>query len=68
MVVNIVAILLFLWGGQVKLEQYPYRTQSECEEAIQKRIQEIEKDPQYDGGFGAWCVPLRDLKAAENQR
>lgn len=54
--VKIVAMLLiYLWSGEVKIEQKAFDTEVECKLAVAKRVQEIQKDPRFDGGFGAWC-------------
>lgn len=54
--ITIIAMLLvYLLGGDVKVEQKAFNSEAECKIAVAKRVQEIQKDPRFEGGFGAWC-------------
>lgn len=59
---RVLMILLYLWAGDVKLDQEAYRNEAECQIAAAKRVAEIQKDPRFEGGFGAWCIQLPEKK------
>ena len=53
-----VAIFLYVFSGQVVLEKLAYQTLEECQAKGQVRATELAKDPRFDGGLYAQCVPL----------
>ena len=56
-------VILFIFSGEVRLETKAYETDIDCKIAAAKRVQEIQEDPRFDGGFGAWCVELPGQKS-----
>lgn len=62
---KIILVILYLWSGQVKLEQEAYKDDISCRLAAAKRVAEIQKDPRFEGGFGAWCVAVSGEKNKE---
>lgn len=62
---KILLVILYLWAGQVKLEQEAYKDEISCRLAAAKRVEAIQKDPRFDGGFGAWCVAVNGDKNKE---
>jgi hypothetical protein len=61
---KVLLVMLYLWSGQVKLEQQPFKNIEECQIKAGKITEELTKDPRFEGGFGAWCVELL-LKTAD---
>jgi len=53
-----VLVLLFIFNGQVILEKSAYKTLEECQKVGIERMAEQEKDPKFDAGLYANCIPL----------
>lgn len=58
-------ILLYLWAGDVKLEQIPTASVTACEKAFEARIEELEKEPKFENGLYATCIQRRVVEAAK---
>jgi len=56
--VKIVLVLLYLWKGQVMLEQKPFDSEEACQAAAEVRVTELVKDPRFDAGLFGACIPL----------
>jgi hypothetical protein len=56
--IKIVLVLLYIWKGQVVLEQKPMPDMDACLERGQARLEEIVNDPRFDSGLYADCLPL----------
>lgn len=56
-------VLLYIFSGEVKLETRAFESDIDCKIAAAQRVEEIQKDPRFDGGFGAWCVELPGQKS-----
>lgn len=58
--VKIILVLLYLWKGQVTLEQKAYKDVDSCIEAGRARVAVLQEDPRFDTGLYANCIPLED--------
>jgi hypothetical protein len=60
--INFLGVLLYILSGEVVLEQRLYKTLSECEAVVTKRVAELSSDPRLDLGLFAACVakPVKD--------
>lgn len=56
--VKVLLVLLYLFQGQVVVEQKPAESVEQCEAMGEKRVRELVKDPKFDGGLYAGCVPV----------
>lgn len=57
--VKIIAMLLvYLMAGDVKVEEKRFSDEVECKIAVAQRVKEIQADPRFQGGFGAWCFEV----------
>lgn len=56
--IKILLVLLYIWKGQVTLEQKAFDSEAACIEAGQARIEEQQKDPRFDAGLFADCIPV----------
>lgn len=61
--IKVVLVLLYIWSGQVKLEQIPTASQDACEALGQAKIEKLVEDPRFDGGLFAGCIPLKVQEA-----
>lgn len=57
--VKILLVILYLWNGEVKLEQTPFDSLERCLERGASRTEILAADPKFQGGFFAGCVPLQ---------
>lgn len=55
---KLILVLLYILGGQVQLEQTPQKSMDACMKAAETRVIELVKDPRFDEGLFAGCVPL----------
>ncbi len=58
-------ILLYVWKGSVALKQVPAPTLEACKAGAPKVVEELQKDPRFDGGLYATCL---ELPAQEAQK
>jgi hypothetical protein len=56
--IKIVFLFLYIWKGEVVLEQKPMKDIDVCIEKGQARIEEVQKDPRFDAGLFADCFPM----------
>lgn len=63
---KILLVLLYLWRGDVVLEKDVHKTLEACQASAAKRVQEIQEDPRFVGGFGAWCIKVPVDKSTQS--
>lgn len=63
---KIILLLVYLWRGQITIEQKPFDTDEACMKAGAARAAEIVADPRFGEGLYAGCVPV-PMQSAEVQ-
>ena len=61
--VKILLVLLYIYGGEVVLEQRPTTSMEECSIVADKRVAELMGDPKFDIGLFGACMPLPVIEA-----
>jgi len=62
--VKVILVLLYLWKGSIVLEKnQAFEDEAACKAAGQARVEELVKDPRFDAGLFAGCVPLQAQEA-----
>ena len=49
-------VLLYLYSGEVRLEQHGYTTMEACVRAAEERVLELDLDPKYEAGLYGACM------------
>ena len=65
--IKVLLILLYLFNGEVKLEQSAHANLEVCDKTGSARIAELEDDPRFEGLFTAGCVPLLPKQTTYHQ-
>jgi hypothetical protein len=58
-----ILVLLYVFNGQLVLEKPGFESMSSCVARGNSRIEELQKDPRFDGGLFAQCVELPGQKS-----
>ncbi len=61
-----ILLLVYLWRGQITIDQKPYDTEEQCAIAGRARMSELSKDPRFSEGLWAGCVNV-PMQSAENK-
>jgi hypothetical protein len=61
--IKFVLILLYLYGGEVTLQQKPYASMEACEKGAEAVVSELVADPKFDVGLYGACIPLQVTEA-----
>ena len=59
---KIVLVLLYIWNGDIKLEQIPMKSLEHCEEAGVRYIEKLNEDPRLNQGLYAKCMLLTSIE------
>jgi len=57
-----ILVLLYVFNGQIILEKPAFETMESCTAKGAVRIDELQKDPRFDGGLFAKCIELPGSK------
>jgi len=57
-----ILVLVYVLGGQVRLETSEHKTEEACQEAGNKRIQVQEATAGFGPGLFAQCVPVERIE------
>ncbi len=60
---KIIAVILYLYNGSLKLDQIPATSQELCMEKGLARIEELTNDPRTEDVLWAACVPIEVTEA-----
>ena len=55
--VKIILVLLYLLKGEVQIERKTFKDMAACDAAGKARVAELVKNPDFDAGLYAGCVP-----------
>jgi len=58
-VIKIVLVMLFIWNGELKLHRETFKTEDACMAAGRALMEQQMKDPRFDQGLFAGCVPMK---------
>jgi len=61
---KVVLLLLYIWNGQVKLEQVPTASMEACVALAKEKIDKQMLEPSFDAGLFADCIPLQVTEAS----
>lgn len=61
--IKVLLVLLYVYGGEVVLEQKPTTSIEECSAVGETRVMELALDPKFDMGLFAGCLPLPTVEA-----
>jgi len=61
--IKFVLLLVYLLGGELRVEQKSFATEQACEVAGMARVVELNANPRFDRGFLATCVETRVTEA-----
>lgn len=66
---KVILVLLYIYGGEVVLEQKPATSMEACSAVGEARAMELMLDPKFDEGLFGSCIPLSvvEAKAEEKQ-
>lgn len=56
--IKVLLVLLYLWKGEVKLETKQFESMEECVKSGNVYAQSLAKDPRFEDGLYADCIPL----------
>ena len=61
---NIILVLLYVINGVLMLETKAFKSPEECLSAGKARIEALQRDPKFDGGAYAGCLPsaIQEIK------
>ena len=63
---KIILLLVYLWRGQIAIEQKPFDTEAACMKAGEARAAELVSDPRFGEGLYAGCI-LVPMQSVEKQ-
>jgi hypothetical protein len=61
--IKIIALLLYLYSGEVTLQQQVAKDVDDCKRIVASETSKLVKNPDFDGGLFAGCVAVKVTEA-----
>jgi hypothetical protein len=65
--IKTILVLLYVWSGQLKLDQVPFASHEECLKEAPAIMDKQMKDPRFEQGLFAACLNMKASEAKNHK-